>query len=127
MSTIADSKMPPATDGERGGSVQPQMTLFVAVVHAADGIRLLAAVRSRIELVRRLAEYARRRGVHVLRPEHARHMRALITRGELEAAVELYFGLVGERWDKEWLVTTVVTGGWQDLAALSAIASPYSS
>ena len=30
--------------------------------------------------------------------------------GEWEAAVELYFALVGKRWDKEWLVTAVVAG-----------------
>jgi hypothetical protein len=29
-------------------------------------------------------------------------------RGEWEAAVGFYFGLVGERWDEEWLVTAVV-------------------
>ena len=43
-----------------------------------------------------------------MRPDHARHLRGLLARGEWEAAVELYFGVVGKRWDKEWLVTAVV-------------------
>ena len=82
--------------------------LFVGVVHAADGVRYSAAAGSRKELIQRLAEYARQRGDHVLLPDHARHLRNLLARRELEAAVELYFGLVGERWDEEWLVTAVV-------------------
>jgi hypothetical protein len=86
-----------------------QGTLFVAVVHAADGVRFTAAATSRHELIRQLTTYARRRAPHVLHADHARHFRALVARGELEGAVEVYFGLVGERWDKEWLVTTVTT------------------
>lgn len=94
-------------------------TLFVGVVHAVDGVRFVAAAESRRELVHRLAEYARRRGDDVLRPDHARYLRGLIARGELEAAVELYFGLVGERWDEEWLVTAVAsTGDPRDVAAV---------
>lgn len=81
---------------------------FVAVVHAPDGIRLAAVADSRAELVRRLTEYVRRRAVHVLHTEHARHVRALLARGELEVAVEAYFRLVGERWEEEWLVTAVL-------------------
>lgn len=81
---------------------------FIGVVHAADGVRYSAAASSRRELIRRLAEYARQRGDHALLPDHARHLRSLLARRELEAAVELYFGLVGERWDEEWLVTAVV-------------------
>lgn len=82
--------------------------LFVAVVHAADGVRLVAAGASRPELVRQIAEYVRGRAAHVLRADHARHVRVLLARGELEAAVEVYFGLVGERWDEEWLVTAAL-------------------
>jgi hypothetical protein len=101
-------------------------TRFVAVVHAADGIRFAAVADSRLEVVRRLAEYTRRRAAHTLRPEHARHLRALLARGELEGAVEVYFGLVGQRWDKEWLVTTAVTteDGASVAAAVGAVAPP---
>ena len=98
--------------------------LFVAVVHAADGVRLVVAAESRPELVRRLAEYVRRRAVHVLRAAHARHVRELLARGELEGAVEVYFGLVGERWYEEWLVTTALANDswWAVTASLGAVA-----
>jgi hypothetical protein len=84
--------------------------LYVAVVHAVDGVRFTTAAASRRELVHRIAEYVQRWGGYVLRPDHARHLRGLLARGEWEAAVELYFGVVGKRWDKEWLVTAVVDG-----------------
>jgi hypothetical protein len=93
--------------------------VFVAVVHAADGVRLAVAAGSRAELVRRLAEYAWRRAAHVLRAEHARYVRTLVARGEPEAAVEVYFGLVGERWDKEWLVTAAVPS--EDSGGMTAL------
>ena len=86
----------------------PAGTLCVAVVHAADGVRLAAAASSRVEIVRRLAEYVQRRLSQTLWPEDARHVRSLLMRGELEAAVEVYFGRVGRRWDEEWLVTTSI-------------------
>lgn len=82
---------------------------YIAVVHTADGVRFQAVASSRRELVHRIAEYVQRWGGYVLRPDHARHLRGLLLRGESEAAVELYFALVGKRWDKEWLVTTVVS------------------
>jgi hypothetical protein len=85
------------------------VTIFTAVVHAADGVRFTAAATSRRELVAQLAGYARRRAAHVLEPDHAGRFRALVARGELEGGIEVYFGLVGERWDKEWLVTTAST------------------
>ena len=93
--------------GEAPGA-DAENALFVAVVHADDGVRFMTAAPSRRELVHRVADYVRRWGGYLLRPDHARHLRALLLRGESEAAVELYFGLVGKRWDKEWLVTAVV-------------------
>ena len=85
--------------------------LYTGVVLAADGVRFAAVTASRVELVRRLADYVRQQSGHALWPHHTRYLRALLARGELEAAVEVYFGLVGERWDEEWLVTTVVEAG----------------
>ena len=87
----------------------PEHAVFVAVVHAADGVRFSAVAESRYELVHRIADYVRQWGGYLLRPDHARHLRGLLARGEWEAAIELYFGLVGKRWDKEWLVTAVAT------------------
>src|SRR5690349_16616567 len=86
---------------------KPKQALYIAVVHAADGVRFSAVAESRYELVLRIAEYVRQWGGYLLRPDHARHLRGLLARGEWEAAIELYFALVGKRWDKEWLVTSV--------------------
>ena len=98
---------------------------FLAVVHAADGVRFAAAADSRAELVRHLAEYVARRAAHVLHAEHARYVRGLLARGELEAAVEAYFGLVGGRWDDEWLVTGALTrDAWWDVTAALDMVAP---
>jgi hypothetical protein len=93
---------------ETAGSRLGVDSLFVAVVHADDGVRFTATANSRRILVHRICEYVQEWGVHMLQPDHARHLRNLLARGEWEAAVELYFGLVGRRWDKEWLITAVV-------------------
>ena len=93
--------------------------LYIAVVHAADGVRFSAVAESRYELVHRIADYVRQWGGYLLRPDHARHLRGLLARGEWEAAIELYFGLVGKRWDKEWLVTAVAaTDGRRSVAGV---------
>jgi hypothetical protein len=70
-------------------------TLYVAVVHAIDGIRVAAGADSRVELVGVLAEYIQQRVSGALRADEVQHLRGLLARGELEAAVEVYFGLVG--------------------------------
>jgi len=99
--------------------VSPEQTLYIAVVHAADGVRFSAVANSRYELVHRIADYVREWGGYLLRPDHARHLRGLLARGEWEASIELYFGLVGKRWDKEWLVTAVTTtDGRRDVAGV---------
>jgi hypothetical protein len=105
---------------------QAEQALYVAVVHAVDGVRFTTAAGSRRELVHRVAEYVQRWGGYVLRPDHARHLRGLLARGEWEAAVELYFALVGKRWDKEWLVTAVVAADDPRNAAaeLGEVATP---
>jgi len=99
-----------------GSSARPG-ALYTGVVLAADGVRLAVVTASRLELVRRLADYVLRRSDHGLWAHHARYLRAVLARGEPEAAVELYFGLVGERWDDEWLVTDVVEAGQSHTAA----------
>ena len=99
-------------------------TVYIAVVHADDTVRFATSAPTRAELAKRLAEYVRRWGDHVLRPDHAHHLRGLLLRGEWEAAVEFYFGLVGERWDEEWLVTAAVSAedGWQVSAGVDQVA-----
>ena len=103
--------------------------LYLALVHAVDGVRVVAGADSRIELVRLLAEYVQRRVGEKARGSGAQHVRRLLVRGQLEAAVELYFGLVARRRDEEWLVTSVlVPGDEPDVAtALGAVARPTNS
>jgi hypothetical protein len=110
MPRIASFEKPSSSGPARGErrSDTVDRTLFVGVVHAVDGVRLMVAADSRRDLIWQLSEYVREHGDDVLRPDHARHLRNLLARGELEAAVELYFALVGRRWDEEWLVTAVV-------------------
>src|SRR5215217_6780595 len=102
--TVLPVNNPETTDRRPGA----EYALFVAVVHAEDGVRFTATADSRRRLIHRICEHVERCGSYMLQPEHARHLRGLLARGEWEAAVELYFGLVGRRWDKEWLVTAVV-------------------
>ena len=109
----AIAKLPPSIMAHRNdlGENTPETAenaVYIAVVHADDTVRFATSAPTRSELAKRLAEYVRRWGDHVLRPDHAHHLRGLLLRGECEAAVEFYFGLVGERWDEEWLVTAVV-------------------
>jgi hypothetical protein len=93
------------------GSARPRQAesaVFLAIVHADDGVRFMAATGFRRELVHRVADYVRERCDDMLSPEHACHLHGLLVRRETEAAVELYFAVVGSRWDKEWLVTAFV-------------------
>lgn len=111
MPRIAEREIAIASGTDDAREGVSEAAVYVAVVHAVDGVRFTASASSRRELVHRVAEYVQRWGGYVLRPDHARHLRGLLARGEWEAAVELYFGLVGKRWDKEWLVTAVVPSG----------------
>ena len=113
------SIMAPRNDLERDEPEVAENTIYIAVVHADDTVRFATSAPTRAELSKRLAEYVRRWGDHVLRPDHAHHLRGLLMRGEWEAAVEFYFGLVGERWDEEWLVTAAVSA--DDRRRVSAI------
>ena len=108
---IAEREITIASGTDDARESASEQAVFVAVVHAVDGVRFTAAAPSRRELVHRVAEYVQRWGGYVLRPDHARHLRGLLARGEWEAAVELYFAVVGKRWDKEWLVTAAVPSG----------------
>ena len=122
MGVIA--KLPPSIMAHRNdlGGDTPETAenaVYIAVVHADDTVRFATSAPTRPELAKRLAEYVRRWGDHVLRPDHAHQLRGLLMRGEWEAAVEFYFGLVGERWDEEWLVTAVVPA--DDKRSVSAV------
>jgi hypothetical protein len=81
---------------------------FCAVVHGVDAIRFGATARSRDELTSRLADYVAERLDDQLWAGDAACVRALLADGQREAAIAAYFAAVGQRWDEEWLVTTVV-------------------
>ena len=88
--------------------VEMEGSVFVAVVHAADGIRFVTAAGSNAELTCRVAAYVRGRVDDMLPADDARCVHALLAEEDCAGAVERYFGGVGARWDQEWLVTTVV-------------------
>jgi hypothetical protein len=77
-----------------------------ALVYALDGLRFVATAASRRTLIRRLADYVERRTSDSLWPADARQVEMLLAHGAEEEAVELYFALVGKRWDEEWLFLT---------------------
>ena len=77
-----------------------------AVVYALDGVRLVTAAPTRRALVEQLAEYVRRHAGERLWPADARQVDQLLAHGAQEEAVELYFGVVGDRWDEEWVLLT---------------------
>jgi hypothetical protein len=85
--------------------------LHVAVVHTANAVHLVTAATSRAALTDRLSDYVRRRAGSQLWPNDARRLRRLLAKGQLDEAIELYFASVGERWDEERLVTSVVQAG----------------
>jgi hypothetical protein len=75
-----------------------------AFVYAFDGVRFTASARSRRALMERLADYVRRHAGDRLWPQDARRVDQLLDGGAHEEAVELYFAVVGQRWDEEWVV-----------------------
>ena len=98
-----------ATRAEAGlpGGGDPA-ALHVAVVHTVNAVHLIAAAASRPALIARLGDYVRRRAGSQLWPHDARRLRRLLSKGQVDEAIELYFASVGERWDEERLVTSVV-------------------
>jgi hypothetical protein len=79
-----------------------------AIVHCADGVRFVTTGVSPDAVVSRLAEYVRQRYDHVLWPDAASRVRAMLDVGNLYAAIALYFERVGERWDVERLELVTV-------------------
>lgn len=78
--------------------------LHTAVVYAPDGVRLVAVASSRRALARRIAAYVEQHASERLWPSDARLVHQLLAEAAHEQAAELYFALVGQRWDEEWIV-----------------------
>ena len=81
---------------------------YTAVVHAADGVRFVAAEASSRELTETLAGYVASRCDDSLWPAVAAEVHALIAAGQPDSAVATYFANVGQRWDTEELELRVL-------------------
>lgn len=97
---------------KRGGASarDPASALVqIAVVSDPTGaIRLIEVAPSRERLYAKLARYVSREAEVRLCREMARRVRGLVDAGKREAAIALYFGAVGERWDEECLSVDVL-------------------
>ena len=74
-------------------------TRLTAIVHAADGARLIASAQCPENFAAQIATYVRERCDHVLGPDVAAHVRALLRERRFYAAIALYFNRVGDRSD----------------------------
>jgi hypothetical protein len=77
--------------------------MVVAVVGAADGVRLVALGSTREEVLERVAEYVKARVEFEHAATDARRIRQLLAAGAIDAALEAYFESGDRRWDEEWL------------------------
>jgi len=80
---------------------------FVAVVHTPERVRFIAAEVQPERLEHRVAQYVSENAPHVLCPIDAEIVRTFLAANRCQSAIEHYFATVGQRWDKEWLVTHV--------------------
>jgi len=81
---------------------------FVAIVHTPDAVNFTTTAGTRAALIERIAEYVAGAAEDRLTSQGAKQVRGLLANGHPERAIERYFRLVGERWDKEWLVTAAI-------------------
>ena len=84
-------------------TVPVQDSPYTAVVHAADGVRFIAAARRPDELAARVVSYIRERCDDMLWPADARRVHKLIDERSSYAVIWLYFSSIGSRWDAEHL------------------------
>src|SRR3954451_22828740 len=75
--TVLPTNTTETTNNRRPGA---ESALFVAVVHAEDGVRFTAPADSRRMLIHRICEHVEQCGSYMLQPEHARHLRGLLAR-----------------------------------------------
>lgn len=92
VATLSPHETPPTRESQ-----------YTAVVHAADGVRFIAAARRPDELAAQVVNYIRERCDDSLWPTDARRVHELIDERRLYSAIALYFSKVGGRWDVERL------------------------
>jgi hypothetical protein len=80
-------------------------SLFIAIVHRPETVELIAVSSCQEGVLCRLAQYVYERAPHTLWVSDAARVESLLDSNEKQAAIDHYFATVGQRWDKEWLVT----------------------
>jgi hypothetical protein len=83
---------------------------FVAVVHDSDRVVFSASTLTRASLIEAITEFVACNAHVLLWPTDSTHVQRLLRTGQAEAAIDHYFACVGDRWDKQWLVTSAVSG-----------------
>lgn len=80
--------------------------LYVSIVSSTDGARFATVAADEQECLARVAAYVAEQAERQLWPASLARVRELLAAGDAAAAVGEYFRHSGERWDREWLVTT---------------------
>jgi hypothetical protein len=103
LCTTTDGASPDQSPDIASARVLGLPTVYAAIIHDADGVRLLVVGASREAVTAGLARYVRRHAAERLWPHDRRRVERLLARGMLDAAVGEYFERVGARWDEECL------------------------
>lgn len=114
-----------------GGSpiVRPSAALYVSIVCAADGARFATVAASEQECLAQVASYVAEQAARQLWPPSVLRVQDLLATGNAAGAVAEYFRHAGERWDREWLVTTSLhpdprTTAWSGSVPLPQLTPP---
>lgn len=85
---------------------QSSAALYAFIVCAIDGARFAAVASSEQEGLAQIASYVAEEAGRQLWPQSAQRVHELLAGGDLPTAIAEYFRHSGERWDREWLMTT---------------------
>ena len=102
-------------------------SLYVSIVCAIDGARFVAIAASEKECLAQVVSYVAEQASRQLWPPSALRVRELLVAGDVATAVTEYFRHTGERWDREWLVTTSLNPDLHSTAWSGTIPLPISS
>ena len=81
--------------------------VYTAIIHDATCVLFTAVAGTRTALIEQVAEYVRRSANDLLWSADSFRVETLIHTSQPEAAIEHYFACVGQRWDDQWLITTI--------------------
>lgn len=107
MRPLTSDRPPVAVERDRAGAL-PTGVLHISVVAAIDGVRFAAVGVSEEQCVAQMAVYVAEQAALQLWPRSAQRVQELLRAGDTAGAVAEYFCRSGERWDREWLVTTLL-------------------